>query len=210
MALDAVTLLPVVGGAGKAAKIVKALTSSKAVAKAIKIISAAGAVGGVANVALSWDNLVDGKWTINDVRTVVNGLRGLTNIHRIKGTPTKAGNQSDTVTLKADGKNPITITKTQYDKIKGLPASEQKSAMANLIKKQASISSSKTDEEALKEAREIVDKLTDKNGNKFTGVVYNNKVNAEKARIQSESAISNEDVLSLYDVSFKSSKPKFS
>ena len=183
--LDAGTLLPGVGGVSKAAKVAKVLTSSKAVAKAIKIASVTGSVAGIGNVALSWDRLKDGKWTIDDIRTVLNGLRGVTNFTKMKGSPTKAGKQSDTITLKADGKDPITITKAQYDKIKDLPTSEQKIKMAEIVRKQMPKSS--------------VDDIENK-------VLTENEKESSKTIDIKEA----EEILSKYNISFKKSKSDFS
>jgi hypothetical protein len=75
LGLDAITLLPAIGGGAKVYKIAKFLKQTPVIAKAVGLIG--GTFAGGMGVVKAYDKIQNGNWTFDDIRTVVNGLRGL-------------------------------------------------------------------------------------------------------------------------------------
>ena len=169
LGLDAATLIPFAGGAAKATKIAKLITESKAIGKAVNIIGgiSSGAGAGMGIVA-AYNNIVNGDdWTIEDIRTVVNGIRGITNLSRLKGSAVKKGEVTDnskgTIGSSDDA---IQITKKEYDDIMALPKDQQANKMAEYIRDNAknkeSLTKQISDDEAEKLIKELGDRPTKK------------------------------------------------
>lgn len=137
LGLDAATLLPVVGTGAKAAKMAKALKKSKAVGNAIKLATRGVSLGSAASgLVTAWNNIQDGKWTIKDVRTVLNGVRGFTNLKRITGSAQKKGGESDMVTLNPkSNKNLPTVKlgRSEIESINSLPKQQRTDKLEELL-----------------------------------------------------------------------------
>lgn len=212
LGLDAATLIPFAGGAAKAAKIANAIRKSKPLAKAINwIAGAASAMGAGRGIATAYENIVNGDdWTIEDIRTIVNGIRGITNLNNLRGSAIKKGEVTDsTVGTIGKDENAIQITKKEYDDIMALPKDQQAKKMAEYIRsKKKDLGGPKmTEEEALEEAKKIVEKLKDKNGKPLRGFTFNNRVAKEKAKLMGDKkSLSDEEVLNL--IGFKPMKQK--
>lgn len=133
LGLDAATLLPWVGTGAKATKIAKALKKSGAVAKAVGAAVSGGSA--LEGLKVAWDNIQDGKWTISDIRTVLNGIRGVANISRIKGNAKTKGSNSNTVTLKPKikGLPEIKLNRSELESIKKTPQNSRTDKLEELI-----------------------------------------------------------------------------
>lgn len=159
--LDAATLMPFLGGAAKATKVAKLIKESKSLGKAINIMAGlSSAAGGGMGLWTAYNNIVNGDdWTIEDIRTVVNGVRGLTNLNRLKGSATKKGEVTDNSTHTFKDTD-ITISKKEYDEIMELPKDQQSKKMADLIRSKTTdekiLKRLKTKEEAEKVVKEIL------------------------------------------------------
>lgn len=79
LGLDAITLLPGVGIAGKTAKTIKLLKRSS------KLLGGAFAAAGLVNAASSLSNLTESgrDWTIDDLRNVLNGVQSIIGVKRL-------------------------------------------------------------------------------------------------------------------------------
>lgn len=136
LGLDAATLLPGVGTGAKATKIAKALKKSKAIAKAVKYASMTLSGGSaIAGLSTAWNNIQDGKWTIRDIRTVLNGVRGVANIGRTKGSAKTKATASDTVTLKpkSQGLPEIKLNRTELEAIQNAPKGSRSDKLEELL-----------------------------------------------------------------------------
>jgi hypothetical protein len=109
----------------------------------------------------AYENVINGDdWTIEDIRTIVNGVRGFTNLSRLKGSAVKKGEVTDNSkgTI-GSGDDAITITKGEYDQIMSKQKSEQASEMAKLLRSRANDNATKRNyskEEAEKMVKEIM------------------------------------------------------
>lgn len=136
LGLDAATLLPGVGTGAKATKIAKALKSSKAIAKAVKYASTAVSLGSAAGgLTTAWNNIQDGSWTIKDIRTVLNGVRGIANLSRTKGSAKTKESSGDTVTLKSKSRElpDIKLNKSELQAIESTPKAQRADKLEELI-----------------------------------------------------------------------------
>lgn len=137
LGLDAATLLPGIGSGAKAAKIAKALKKSKAIANAVKWATRGVSFGSAASgLATAWENIQDGKWTIKDVRTVLNGVRGFANLKRNTGSAKLKGGNSDMVTLKpTNNKNLPTIKlgRSEIESVNSLPKNQKTEKLEEII-----------------------------------------------------------------------------
>lgn len=137
LGLDAATLLPVIGTSAKAAKMAKALKKSKAVANAVKWATRGVSFGSATSgLATAWSNIQDGKWTIKDVRTVLNGIRGFANLKRTTGSAQKKGGESDMVTLNpVSNKNLPTVKlgRSEIESINSLPKKQRADKLEELL-----------------------------------------------------------------------------
>lgn len=137
LGLDAATLLPVIGTSAKAAKMAKALKKSKAVANAVKWATRGVSFGSAASgLATAWNNIQDGKWTIKDVRTVLNGVRGFANLKRTTGSAQKKGGESDMVTLSPRSNRNLPTVKlgrSEIESINSLPKKQRTDKLEELI-----------------------------------------------------------------------------
>lgn len=134
LGLDLATLIPGLGTAGKATKIAKAMKKSGALAKWIGNTISAGA--GVAGLATAWSNIQDGSWTIKDIRTILNGLRGFSNLKRTTGSATKKGAFSDKVTLKPVSNKElpeIKLKKSEIEAVEVLPKGKRSEKLQDII-----------------------------------------------------------------------------
>lgn len=209
LGLDAGTLLPGIGGVSKAAKLAKAMKSSKVLGKVIKGLSIGASSVSVGNIALSWEKLQDGKWTVDDLRTILNGVRGITNLSKVAGSATKKGVSSEKVTLTQDGKNPVTITKKQFDKIQDMPKNQQKSELAKIIRDQNPSQKPVSQEELRELAKKEVES---KDGyDKMDSDQVNKEIDDLIKKMEVESKVkSDEELLDSYNIGFNKSKDKFS
>lgn len=136
LGLDAATLLPAIGTGAKTAKVAKALKNSKAVAKVIKWasrgLSGASTINGLTT---AWNNIQDGTWTIKDVRTVLNGIRGAANLKRITGSAKTRVTTGDTITLQSQSKDlpSIRLNKTELESIQSVPKSNRVDKLEELL-----------------------------------------------------------------------------
>lgn len=137
LGLDAATLLPGIGSGAKTAKIAKALKKSKAVANAVKWATKGVSFGSAASgLATAWGNIQDGKWTIKDIRTVLNGVRGFANLKRTTGSAKLKGGDSDMVTLKpTNNKNLPTIKlgRSEIESVNSLPKNQKTEKLEEII-----------------------------------------------------------------------------
>lgn len=137
LGLDAATLLPGIGTGAKAAKMAKALKKSKAVANAVKWATRGVSFGSAASgLATAWNNIQDGKWTIKDVRTVLNGVRGFANLKRTTGSAQKKGGESDMVTLSPRSNRNLPTVKlgrSEIESINSLPKKQRTDKLEELI-----------------------------------------------------------------------------
>ena len=209
LGLDAGTLIPGLGGASKAAKVAKMLKSSKALAKAVKMASIGASAASIGNIALSWEKLQDGKWTVDDLRTILNGVRGLSNVTKVAGSATKKGASAEKVTLTQDGKNPVTITQKQFDKIQDMPKNKQKSELAKIIREQNPSQKQLTAEEIKKQAENAV--MEKKGFSEMSKDQVNKEVDELTNKMISESKVKyDEELLDSYGIGFNKSKDPFS
>ena len=136
LGLDAATLLPGIGTGAKATKVAKALKKSKALAKAIKYASMTlSGSSAIAGLTTAWNNIQDGSWTIKDIRTVLNGVRGIANISRTKGNAKTKASTSDIVTLKPQDKSlpTIKLNKLELESIQNAPQNSRADKLEELI-----------------------------------------------------------------------------
>lgn len=136
LGLDAATLLPGIGTGAKATKVAKALKKSKALAKAVKYASTAlSGSNAIAGLTTAWNNIQDGSWTIKDIRTVLNGVRGIANISRTKGNAKTKESRGDTVTLKPqeEGLPTIKLNKLELESIQKAPQNSRADKLEELI-----------------------------------------------------------------------------
>lgn len=136
LGLDAATLLPGVGTGAKATKIAKALKKSKAIAKAVKYASMTlSGSSAIAGLSTAWSNIQDGKWTIRDIRTVLNGVRGVANIGRTKGSAKTKDRPGDVVTLKPQTKGlpEVKLNRTELEAIQKAPKGSRSDKLEELI-----------------------------------------------------------------------------
>lgn len=136
LGLDAATLVPGLGTGAKASKVVKALKNSKALAKAIKYASTTLSLGAAAQgLQTSWSNIQDGTWTIKDIRNILNGIRGIANVGRLKGSSKSKQTTSDTVTLKPNSKElpEIKLNRSELDNIQEAPKNSKLDKIEELI-----------------------------------------------------------------------------
>lgn len=136
LGLDAATLLPGIGTGAKATKVAKALKKSKALAKAVKYASTAlSGSNAIAGLTTAWNNIQDGSWTIKDIRTVLNGVRGIANISRTKGNAKTKESRGDTITLKPqeEGLPTIKLNKLELESIQKAPQNSRADKLEELI-----------------------------------------------------------------------------
>lgn len=136
LGLDAATLLPGIGTGAKAAKVAKALGKSKAVAKAIKYAANTFSIGNAgAGLITAWNNVQDGKWTIKDLRTVLNGIRGVANLKRTTGSAKTKDKVSDTVTLKSKSQDlpEVKLSRSEIESVQKAPKNERSDKLTQLI-----------------------------------------------------------------------------
>lgn len=156
LGLDVATLIPGLGIGAKAAKIARALKASSAVAKVIRSVAIGASALSAGNALItSWDKLQNGNWTIRDIRNIVNGLRGVSNIGKLRDPKVKGEAKTSTVVGKGD--KSFTITKDEYDSILSKPKGEQTKAAKELIIEKLKLRPKVTSEELKK-----VDDATDK------------------------------------------------
>ena len=133
LGLDVGTLIPGLGTGAKAAKFAKALKKSAAVAKWIgKAVSLGSASAGLVT---AWDKIQNGNWTIRDIRTIVNGIRGGANFGRMKGSAKTKNGTDDTAAIKSN--NPdmpsVQVKRSELEAINSVPKSERASRLEDLL-----------------------------------------------------------------------------
>lgn len=137
LGLDIATLIPGLGTAGKAAKIAKAMKKSKALAKWVGWAGmAASANASIAGITTAWNNIQDGSWTIKDIRTILNGIRGFSNIKKTTGSATKKGSLSTEMSLKPINNKElpeIKLKKSEVDAIEALPKDKRSEKLQDII-----------------------------------------------------------------------------
>lgn len=133
LGLDAATLIPGVGTGAKATKVAKALKNSKAIAKAVQTAFSFGAT--YEGLKTAWNNIQDGTWTIKDIRTVLNGVRGAANLNRIKGSAKTKSQTGDTVTLNPRNTNlpEIKLNRSELEAIQKSPKDNRSDKLEELI-----------------------------------------------------------------------------
>lgn len=141
LGLDVATLFG--GAAGKSMKIVKRLKDSKAIKWLIDHPKLLGAASATVNslpiydaIKTSYDKIQNGKWTINDIRTIVQGLRGVTNFAKTKGSA-KTTKELDTATLNAPkGSNlpSVKLTTSEIESVSNAAKGESKNVLNGILK----------------------------------------------------------------------------
>lgn len=119
LGLDALSFIPVLGGASKTFKVAEKL---KKAAPIVNKIMKAAALYGIPHAAVqSWDAIQSGNFNMRDLRAVVNAVGGAVHMSRAgfrKPVRGQASIEYPTINLKAGKEgNPIKLTESQFDAI---------------------------------------------------------------------------------------------
>ena len=119
LGLDALSFIPVLGGATKSVKVINNL---KKVAPIINKIMKAAALYGIPHAAVqSWDAIQNGNFNMRDLRAVINAIGGAVHLSRAgfkKPVRSAASTEYPTINLKSGKEgNPIKLTESQFNAI---------------------------------------------------------------------------------------------
>lgn len=157
LGLDAVSFLPVIGGAAKSAKVIKGL---KKAAPIVNRVMKAAALYGIPHAAVeSWDAIQSGNFNMRDLRAVVNAIGGAVHMTRA-GIKRPVRGQSTTelpnVAVKSGAKEGVAELQLNEEMLKALRKKDATvNSVAESIAKELSKGDTKFTAETVKENWDI-------------------------------------------------------